>query len=333
MARKRRPGVRVGVVLNQPPASPPQGPPCARPWRRPTSGGEEERLQKQCNRSGSGQAVFFSYTRNFALRCACVAILSSRAYTTMVPSTGLTVRPAMRVGGGSDARAAAHACAWQPPQAAACRATRSLGRAAAPSPRPAVAAAAAPTSVPTTKKTQPFPFVKIAAQDELKLALLLNCVDASCGGLLVMGDRGTAKSVAVSWRRDADGARGCKWIGSGSRSAAHGRQKKKLSRAAPFSRPSQPHPLFSFSSPVPFFLPRSAPSPNCSPKSTSSRATPSSPPRPTPSSWARTAWPGSNRARPCRLARSRPRSLSCPWVRLRTAFAGPSTSRRRLVRV
>jgi hypothetical protein len=25
--------------------------------------------------------------------------------------------------------------------------------------------------------------------------------------------------------------------------------------------------------------------------------------------------------------------LSCPWVRLRTAFAGPSTSRRRLVRV
>jgi Mg-chelatase subunit ChlI len=59
------------------------------------------------------------------------------------------------------------------------------------------AAAGATATAPATKKTQPFPFVKIAAQEELKLALLLNCVDASCGGLLVMGDRGTAKSVAV----------------------------------------------------------------------------------------------------------------------------------------
>ena len=60
-----------------------------------------------------------------------------------------------------------------------------------------IRATAAAATAPATKKTQPFPFVKIAAQEELKLALLLNCVDASCGGLLVMGDRGTAKSVAV----------------------------------------------------------------------------------------------------------------------------------------
>jgi len=42
-----------------------------------------------------------------------------------------------------------------------------------------------------------FPFVKIVAQEELKLALTLNVVDARIGGVLIMGDRGTAKSVSV----------------------------------------------------------------------------------------------------------------------------------------
>ena len=42
-----------------------------------------------------------------------------------------------------------------------------------------------------------YPFVKIVGQDELKLALTLNVVDSKIGGCLIMGDRGTAKSVAV----------------------------------------------------------------------------------------------------------------------------------------
>lgn len=46
-------------------------------------------------------------------------------------------------------------------------------------------------------KCPSFPFAKIAGQDEMKLALLLNVVDSNIGGVLVMGDRGTGKSVAV----------------------------------------------------------------------------------------------------------------------------------------
>ena len=47
------------------------------------------------------------------------------------------------------------------------------------------------------RKAVGFPFVKIIAQEEMKLALMLNVVDAQIGGVLIMGDRGTGKSVAV----------------------------------------------------------------------------------------------------------------------------------------
>jgi len=52
-------------------------------------------------------------------------------------------------------------------------------------------------SVAKASKIPSFPFVKIAGQEEMKLALLLNVVDPNIGGVLVMGDRGTGKSVAV----------------------------------------------------------------------------------------------------------------------------------------
>jgi magnesium chelatase subunit I len=42
-----------------------------------------------------------------------------------------------------------------------------------------------------------FPFSAIVAQDEMKLALLVAAVDATLGGVLVFGDRGTGKSTAV----------------------------------------------------------------------------------------------------------------------------------------
>src|SRR5215208_144920 len=42
-----------------------------------------------------------------------------------------------------------------------------------------------------------YPFTKIVGQEEMKLALLLNVIDASIGGVLIMGHRGTGKSTAV----------------------------------------------------------------------------------------------------------------------------------------
>lgn len=48
------------------------------------------------------------------------------------------------------------------------------------------------------QKIPTLPFVKIAGQDDMKLAILLNVIDPKIGGVLIMGDRGTGKSVAVS---------------------------------------------------------------------------------------------------------------------------------------
>ncbi|MFB3925831.1 MAG: ATP-binding protein [Syntrophales bacterium] len=42
-----------------------------------------------------------------------------------------------------------------------------------------------------------FPFTAIVGQDEMKTALILNVIDPAIGGLLIMGEKGTAKSTAV----------------------------------------------------------------------------------------------------------------------------------------
>ena len=42
-----------------------------------------------------------------------------------------------------------------------------------------------------------FPFSAIVGQDEMKQGLLIAAVDASVGGVLILGDRGTGKSTAV----------------------------------------------------------------------------------------------------------------------------------------
>ncbi|MEV1064930.1 putative cobaltochelatase [Streptomyces sp. NPDC050263] len=45
--------------------------------------------------------------------------------------------------------------------------------------------------------TTPFPFTAVVGQDDLRLALLLNAVSPAIGGVLVRGEKGTAKSTAV----------------------------------------------------------------------------------------------------------------------------------------
>ena len=45
--------------------------------------------------------------------------------------------------------------------------------------------------------TSPYPFSAIVGQEDLKLALLLNAVSPEVGGVLVRGEKGTAKSTAV----------------------------------------------------------------------------------------------------------------------------------------
>src|SRR5437764_8630909 len=54
-------------------------------------------------------------------------------------------------------------------------------------------------NIQTPRRTQPpvYPFTAIVGQGEMKLALLLNVIDPSIGGVLVMGHRGTGKSTAV----------------------------------------------------------------------------------------------------------------------------------------
>ena len=42
-----------------------------------------------------------------------------------------------------------------------------------------------------------FPFTAIVGQDDMKLCLILNVIDPTIGGVLIMGEKGTACRVSV----------------------------------------------------------------------------------------------------------------------------------------
>ena len=46
-------------------------------------------------------------------------------------------------------------------------------------------------------KRKTLPFTSIVGQDDMKFALILNAVNPRIGGVLIRGDKGTAKSTAV----------------------------------------------------------------------------------------------------------------------------------------
>ena len=52
--------------------------------------------------------------------------------------------------------------------------------------------------MPTTKKRRVFPFTAVIGQEEMKLALLLNVIDPRIGGVMIMGDRGSAFASWIS---------------------------------------------------------------------------------------------------------------------------------------
>lgn len=63
--------------------------------------------------------------------------------------------------------------------------------------------------------TTPYPFTAVVGQDDLRLALLLNAVSPAVGGVLVRGEKGTAKSTAVralsALLPDVDVIAGCRF--------------------------------------------------------------------------------------------------------------------------
>ena len=60
-----------------------------------------------------------------------------------------------------------------------------------------------------------YPFCGIVGQDDMKLALILNVINPSLGGVLIKGEKGTAKSTAVralaELLPEMDSISGCKF--------------------------------------------------------------------------------------------------------------------------
>lgn len=73
-----------------------------------------------------------------------------------------------------------------------------------------------PTEVPRMKtKKAEYPFTAIVGQEVLKRALVLNVVNPKVGGVLIRGEKGTGKSIAVRALADIlppiDVVEGCKY--------------------------------------------------------------------------------------------------------------------------
>ena len=47
------------------------------------------------------------------------------------------------------------------------------------------------------KRTAVYPFTAIVGQEEMKLSLILNVINPALGGVLIKGEKGTAKSTAL----------------------------------------------------------------------------------------------------------------------------------------
>ncbi|MDJ1183541.1 magnesium chelatase ATPase subunit I [Roseofilum casamattae] len=62
-------------------------------------------------------------------------------------------------------------------------------------PQPNSSAPSTASEVPQRRSV--FPFTAIVGQEEMKLALLLNVIDPTIGGVMIMGDRGTGKSTTI----------------------------------------------------------------------------------------------------------------------------------------
>ena len=54
-----------------------------------------------------------------------------------------------------------------------------------------------------------YPFTAVVGQERMRRALILNAVDTRIGGVLIRGDRGTAKSTAdrADWAEDPEVAK------------------------------------------------------------------------------------------------------------------------------
>ena len=65
------------------------------------------------------------------------------------------------------------------------------------------------------ERTAVYPFTAIVGQEEMKLSLLLNVINPLLGGVLVKGEKGTAKSTAVRALAELlpplDCVRGCRF--------------------------------------------------------------------------------------------------------------------------